>query len=65
MNSKELGFVFIFIAAFGLSDFFVKHMKFKQLSFFFYYIFIGSLGLGLMYNVFKIAPDSNIFLGRT
>ena len=27
MNSKEVGFVFIFIAAFGLSDYFVKYMK--------------------------------------
>tara|TARA_B100000795_G_scaffold125047_1_gene93315 strand:+ start:1701 stop:1898 length:198 start_codon:yes stop_codon:yes gene_type:complete len=64
MNSKELGFVFIFIAAFGLSDFFVKQMKFKKMSFIFYYIFIGSLGLGIMYNVFKIGPNSNKLFGR-
>jgi hypothetical protein len=64
MNSKELGFVFIFIAAFGLSDYFVKQMKFKKLSFLFYNIFMGSLGLGLIYNIFKIGPDSNKVFGR-
>ena len=43
MNSKELGFVFIFIAAFGLSDYFVKRMKLKKTAFIFYYLFMGSL----------------------
>tara|TARA_B100000674_G_scaffold470718_1_gene458748 strand:+ start:32 stop:226 length:195 start_codon:yes stop_codon:yes gene_type:complete len=64
MNSKELGFVFIFIAAFGLSDYFVKHMKLKKSAFIFYYLFVGSLGLGIMYDVFKIAPKSSFLLGR-
>lgn len=64
MNSKEIGFVFIFIAAFGLSDYFVKHMKLKKSAFIFYYLFVGSLGLGIMYDVFKIAPKSNFLLGR-
>lgn len=64
MNSKELGFVFIFIGALGLSNFFVKKMKFKRTSFIFYNIFIISLGLSLMHNVFKIAPDVKILLGR-
>ena len=64
MNSKELGFVFIFIAAFGLSDYFVKRMKLKKTAFIFYYLFMGSLGLGIMYDVFKIAPRSSTLLGR-
>ena len=64
MNSKELGFVFIFIAAFGLSDYFVKHMKLKKSAFIFYYLFVGSLGLGIMYNSFKIAPSSQMLFGR-
>ena len=65
MNSKELGFIFIFVAAFGLSDYFVKKMKFKKLSFLFYNIFIASLGLGLMYDVFKVAPNSKTLFGRS
>lgn len=64
MNSKELGFVLVFVAAFGLSNYFVKEMKFKRTSLVFYNIFVGSLGLGLMYNVFKAAPKSEVFLGR-
>ena len=64
MNSKEIGFVFIFIAAFGLSDYFIRYMKFKKTAFIFYYLFVGSLGLGIMYDVFKIAPGSNYLLGR-
>jgi len=65
MNSKELGFIFIFIAAFGLSNYFVKKMKLKTMALVFYYIFFGSLGLGLIYDVFKIAPKSDILLGRS
>lgn len=64
MNSKEFGFVLIFIAAFGLSNYFIKEMKFKKTSFIFYNIFIASLGLGLMNNVFTIAPNINFLLGR-
>ena len=64
MNTKEWGFVFIFIAAFGLSDYFVKYMKLKKTAFVFYCLFMGSLGLGIMYDVFKIAPKSNVLLGR-
>lgn len=64
MNTNEIGFVFIFIAAFGLSDYFVKHMKLKKTAFIFYYIFIGSLGLGFIYDVFKIAPKSKFLLNR-
>jgi hypothetical protein len=64
MNSKEIGFVLIFVAAFGLSDYFVRHMKLKKTAFVFYYIFVGSLGLGIMYDVFKIAPKSSFLLGR-
>ena len=64
MNSKEIGFVFIFIAAFGLSDSFVKHMKLKKIAFIFYYLFIGSLGLGIMYDVFKIAPKLSDFSNK-
>ena len=30
MNTNEIGFVFIFISAFGLSNYFVKHMKLKK-----------------------------------
>mgnify|MGYP006418810467 FL=1 len=64
MNSKEIGFVLIFVAAFGLSDYFVKHMKLKKTAFVFYYLFVGSLGLGIMYDVFKIAPKSKFLLNR-
>ncbi len=64
MNSKEIGFILIFVAAFGLSDYFVRHMKLKKTAFVFYYIFVGSLGLGIMYDVFKIAPKSSFLLGR-
>ena len=58
MNSNKIGFVLIFIAAFGLSDYFVKHMKMKKTAFLFYYLFVGSLGLGIVYDVFNIAPKS-------
>lgn len=59
MNSKEIGFVLIFIAALGLSNHFTKHMKMKKTAFLFYNLFIGSLGLGIIYDVFNIAPKSN------
>jgi sulfite exporter TauE/SafE len=64
MNSKEFGFVLIFIGALGLSNYFVNKMKFKRASFIFYNIFILSLGFGLMNNVFKISPNINLLLGR-
>ena len=64
MNANKLGFILIFIAALGLSNHFAKHMKLKKTAFVFYNLFIGSLGLGIMYDVFKIAPKSSFLLGR-
>ena len=64
MNTKELGFVLIFVGILGLSNYFVEKMKFKRVTFIFYNIFVLSLGLGLMNNVFKISPNMNNLLGR-
>ena len=64
MKSGELGFVLIFVALLGMSNYFVKHMKLKKLYLIFYYIFIGSLGMGLMTNTFKIRPNMKYLLGR-
>ena len=61
MNSNKIGFVLIFIAALGLSNHFTKHMKMKKTAFLFHYLFVGSLGLGIMYDVFNIAPKSNLY----
>ena len=40
MISREIGYVFLYIAAFGFSDYFVKFNKLKGVSYIFYYTII-------------------------
>ena len=45
----EFGFVFLYVAAFGFSDFFVKYMKLTVMSYLLYYLLIGCIGMYLLY----------------
>jgi hypothetical protein len=45
----EFGFVFLYVAAFGFSDFFVKYMKLTGMSYLLYYLLIGCIGMYLLY----------------
>lgn len=45
----EFGFIFLYVAAFGFSDYFVKIMKFKDFYYILYYILIGIIGFYILY----------------
>ena len=49
-NLKEIGWLFLYICFFGLSDYFVRnHIKTNN-HFLLYYIFIGILGVITVFN---------------
>ncbi len=50
---NEIGWIFLYVFAFGISDYFVK--KIIKTSFFYilYYILIGSIGLFLIFQKFN------------
>ncbi len=50
MFSYEFGFIFLYVAAFGFSDYFVKIMKLNGVYYLLYYLIIGFIGLVLLYN---------------
>lgn len=53
MISQEIGFVFLYVAAFGFSDYFVKINKLKGMSYLLYYSLITVIALVLLcYNGF-------------
>ena len=47
MNTKELGFVLIFVGVLGLSNYFVEKMKFKRVTFIFYNILLLVLNVSV------------------
>ena len=50
MLPYEFGFIFLYVAAFGFSDYFVKTMKLNGLYYLLYYLIMGCIGLFLLYN---------------
>ena len=49
MNS-EIGWVFIYIFGFGISDFIVRKYIKKDIFYLIYYLFIGMIGFYLLRN---------------
>ena len=49
----EFGFVFIYVFAFGISDFIVKKFIRSDVAYLLYYLFIGIVGLTMIFVVFK------------
>ena len=66
MLPDEIGFVFLYVAAFGFSDYFVKVNKLKGLSYMLYYSLVGLIAVSILcYNGYyknkmtKLANDSD------
>jgi hypothetical protein len=49
MNKTEFGYVLIYLAAFGISDYFVKKINNDLLSMI-YYILLGTIGVLIIFN---------------
>jgi len=50
MLHEEISFIFLYVAAFGFSDYFVDRMKFKHAKLLFYYFIIFTFGaIGIYY----------------
>ena len=43
-------FIFLYIAAFGFSDYFVKVYKLKGFQYLTYYLLLGLIGFGILYE---------------
>ena len=50
---EDIGFVFIYIATFGISDLIVEQYKFKGIEKFLYYIFCLFIGLLIVFFIKK------------
>ena len=50
MLQKDIAFIFLYIAAFGISDYFIDKMKIKNVKKLFYYFIILAIGLVLNRN---------------
>ena len=51
MLPDEIGFVFLYVAAFGFSDYFVKINKLTGLSYILYYSFVAFIAVSILcYN---------------
>ncbi len=50
MLPYEFGFLFLYVAAFGFSDYFVKTMKLNGVSYLLYYLIMGCIGVFLLHN---------------
>ena len=50
MLPSEFGFIFLYVAAFGFSDYFVKIYKLKGFQYLTYYLLIGLIGFGILYE---------------
>ena len=50
MLPYEFGFIFLYVAAFGFSDYFVKISKLKGCYYLFYYLVIGIIGFYVLYS---------------
>ena len=50
MILSDFGFIFLYVAAFGFSDYFVKIYKLKGFQYLTYYLLIGLIGFGILYE---------------
>ena len=50
MLPYEFGFVLIYVATFGFSDYFVKIMKLKDFYYLLYYAVVAVLGFYILYS---------------
>ena len=50
MLSYEFGFIFLYVAAFGFSDYFVKITKLDGTAYLMYYLLIAMFGLYILYK---------------
>jgi hypothetical protein len=50
MLPAEFGFIFLYVAAFGFSDYFVKITKLTGFRYLLYYIAIGILGFVILFK---------------
>jgi len=50
MLPYEFGFIFLYVAAFGFSDYFVKITKLKGASYLLYYLLIAMVGFCVLYK---------------
>jgi hypothetical protein len=46
----EFGFIFLYVAAFWISDYFVKVMKLQEFSYLLYYSIMAIIGIYLLYD---------------
>lgn len=57
-NYEDIGWVFIYVCAFGFSDFFVKKVIKNDINYLFYYILIGIIGITIISMCKKIEKNS-------
>ena len=50
MILSDFGFIFLYVAAFGFSDYFVKITKITGFKYLIYYLLIGLIGFGILYE---------------
>lgn len=50
MIPAEFGFIFLYIAAFGFSDYFVKIYKITGFQYLIYYLLMGLIGFSVLYK---------------
>lgn len=50
MLPAEFGFIFLYVAAFGFSDYFVKITKITGFKYLIYYLLMGLIGFGILYE---------------
>jgi hypothetical protein len=50
MLPSEFGFIFLYVAAFGFSDYFVKITKITGFKYLIYYLLMGLIGFGILYE---------------
>ena len=49
MISNEVGYIFLYVAAFGFSDYFVQINKLTGTSYLLYYTLVGLLAVSILY----------------
>ena len=59
MLPDEIGFIFLYVAAFGFSDFLVKKMNLSGIKYLMYYFLILIIGLVIIYFT-----DRGFFTGK-
>ena len=57
MNKSDYGFIMLYIAAFGFSDYFVECFKLKGINYLIFYSLILVLGLFIVFGDDKIEDE--------